>query len=301
MDNTYQHQQLEEVKKLDEIENFKIQDQEDELTKIKNKKNSIKDIFINMVPIIGLFIIWHIIAIIVMKNRGVPFPTPGQTFVRFFELLKGDVYLEHTMYGHLLDSLMRWGTGFLFAAVIGMSTGILIGWSKIFSRLIMPIVYILQPIPSLAWIPVAILLFGLGTKSTILIIFLASVFPIIINMAAGVRGVSKMYIRAAKMMGTNDRTLFFKVLLPAAVPHLLSGFRIGLANGWRALIAAEMIAATGSGVGYAIFQARWNFDYASAFVNIILICIVGLTIERLIFTPIEKGTIEKWGMKRKED
>ncbi|SJZ30806.1 ABC transporter permease [Selenihalanaerobacter shriftii] len=298
MNETYQYQQ-----QLEEAEDYKINNQENSIKDITNKvgKNSLRDIVINIIPIIGLFIIWHLIAIIIIKNRGVPFPTPLQTLVRFYELLRGDVYLKHTIYGHLLDSLIRWGTGFSLAAVIGMSIGVLIGWSKIFSKLIMPIVYILQPIPSLAWIPVAILLFGLGTKSTILIIFLASIFPIIINMAAGVKGVSKMYIRAAKMMGTNDRTLFLKVLLPAAIPHLLSGFRIGLANGWRALIAAEMIAATGSGVGYAIFQARWNFDYASAFVNIIVICIIGLTIERLIFTPIEKGTIEKWGMKRKED
>ncbi|MCK8823712.1 ABC transporter permease [Fuchsiella alkaliacetigena] len=302
MDKSYEYQQLEENNELgvSNSEHSYGQESISPQNNLKLKKDSAKDIFISVLPIIGLLVIWHLIAISVTRSRGVPFPTPGQTFIRFYELLRGDIYLEHTVYKHLLDSLIRWGSGFLLAAITGMIVGILIGWSKIFDRLLMPIVYILQPIPSLAWIPVAILLFGLGGQSTLFIIFLASLFPVIINMAAGVKGVNKMYIRAARMMGLEDRSLFFKVLLPGSIPHLLSGFRVSLANGWRALIAAEMIAAAGSGVGYSIFQSRWNLDYASAFVNIILICIVGLIIERLVFTTIESQTIQKWGMKREE-
>ena len=273
----------------------------DDLILIQGKEEHLlQRVFYALLPVFFLLMVWQVIAFIVFYSRGVVFPNPWQTFARFWELLSGGTILRYTIYGHLYESLVRWGTGFLMAGVTGISIGILMGWSSFFERLMMPIIFILQPIPSLAWIPVAILLLGLGQRSTIFIIFLAGVFPIVINMAAGVSSVNKMYIRAAKMLGSDDKTLFFKVLLPGAIPHLLSGFRVGLANGWRALIAAEMVAGAGSGLGYAIYQSRWNLDYTSAFVSIIVICIIGLIIERFGFALIEKRTIERWGLKRSE-
>jgi ABC-type nitrate/sulfonate/bicarbonate transport system permease component len=163
-----------------------------------------------------------------------------------------------------------------------------------------PVVTILQPIPSLAWIPVAILVLGLGPASTLLIIFLAGVFPVILNTAVGVRSVDEGFLRAARMMGADQRTVFRRVLIPGAFPHMLSGFRNALANGWRSLIAAEMLTGSGTGLGYAIFQSRWNLDYASAFVNIILIAIAGLVCEGLVFTQLERRTVERWGLLRRD-
>lgn len=255
-------------------------------------------LFFNVLPFIILILLWQGVALLVYYSRGVFFPNPFDTFLRLLQLLRGKSLLQFTIYGHLMASLIRWGSGFILALVVGMGLGILMGWSALMERLLMPLIYVLQPIPSLAWIPVAILLLGLGQSSTIFIIFLAGVFPIIINMTAGVRTVNGMYIRAAQMLGSNDRTLFFQVLLPGAIPHLLSGFRVGLANGWRALIAAEMVAGAGSGLGYAIYQSRWNLDYTSAFVSIIFICLIGLFIERFGFSLLEKRTIKRWGMTR---
>lgn len=259
-----------------------------------------KKILSALMPFLLLSLLWQLIASLVYYTRGVIFPTPLATAARFIELSMGQTLLQHSIYGHIQESLIRWGAGFFLALVIGMGVGIFMGYSSFIERLFMPLIYVLQPIPSLAWIPVAILLLGLGQPSTIFIIFLAGFFPIVINMTAGVESVSTMYIRAARMLGTNDRTLFFQVLLPAALPHLLSGFRVGLANGWRALIAAEMVAGAGSGLGYAIYQSRWNLDYTSAFVSIIFIGLIGLFIERFGFSMIEKRTVERWGMKRRE-
>lgn len=257
-------------------------------------------IFYLLFPFLLLWGSWNLVAVLVYYQRGVYFPTPLDTLSRLLVLLGGETFLQYTIYGHLLESLIRWGSGFFLALLVGMGLGILMGWSPVIQRLVMPLIYIMQPIPSLAWIPVAILLLGLGQRSTIFIIFLAGVFPIIINMTAGVTSVNPMYVRAAQMLGCRKGALFFRVLLPAAIPHLLSGFRVGLANGWRALIAAEMVAGAGSGLGYAIYQSRWNLDYTSAFVSIILICIIGLVIEQFGFTLIEKKTLHRWGMKREE-
>lgn len=161
----------------------------------------------------------------------------------------------------------------------------------------MPIVHMMQTIPSLAWIPIAILLLGLGSPATVFIIFLAGVFAITINTVAGVRSIDVPNIRAAQMLGVGRGALLTQVLLPGAAPHTLSGLRVGLANGWRGLIAAEMVAAQGTGLGYAIFQARWSFDYNSAFASIIVIALIGLAVE-VVFNVIERRTVHRWGMRR---
>ena len=162
----------------------------------------------------------------------------------------------------------------------------------------MPTVQILQLIPGLAWIPVAILIFGIGDRATLFMIAVTACAPVAINVAGGVKRVDEMYIRAARMLGLNNRMLFLNVLVPGALPHILSGLRIGLGNSWRVLVAAEMIVGSGTGLGYAIIQSRWTLDYAGAFVCIAIICCIGLIVERLVFIPLEKCTIELWGLKR---
>jgi len=249
-----------------------------------------------LLPYLFFLIAWQIAAVTVQYFKGAPFPTPFATLARGFELLTGEYFLQHSIYEHLFASLTRWGIGFGLAAAIGLATGIVTTISRGVDKLLMPITAFLQPIPSLAWIPLAVLLLGLGNQSTIFIIFLAGVFPIVISVSAGIHSIPKGLIRAAQMMGADKRNIFFRVLLPGAMPHLLTGLRAALANGWRALIAAEMVAGTDLGLGYAIFQARWSLDYPSAFVAMIIIALIGLLIERGIFKKIETKTVEIWGM-----
>ena len=210
-------------------------------------------------------------------------------------LLQGELFLGHDFYTHIGHSLSRWGTGFLLATIFGVCCGLIMGWFPGLRSLFMPIVCMLQNIPSLAWIPVAILLLGLGNQTTVFIIFLAGLFAIIVNTVIGVRSIDHFYIRAARMLGAGQLTLFTKILLPGATPHILSGLRIGLANGWRALIAAEMVAAQGTGLGYVILQSRWNFDYTSAFASILIIAVIAIFVEG-IFESIEMHTIKQWGL-----
>jgi NitT/TauT family transport system permease protein/taurine transport system permease protein len=149
-------------------------------------------------------------------------------------------------------------------------------------------------VPGLAWIPVAILLFGIGELSTVFMITVSAFAPIAINVLAGIKGVNVQLIRAAQMMGAKKNHLFFKVLVPAALPSILSGLRIGLGTGWRVLVAAEMVVGTGDGLGYAIIQARWTLDYTSSFACIAVICSLGLLFERLFLRRLEVLTARRW-------
>jgi len=255
-----------------------------------------RQIALGLAPVVLVWLIWEMVARGVMALKGIPFPTPGTTLGQLFRLLAGKPLLEHSLYTHLANSLGRWGVGFGLAAVIGLGTGLLLGrWTGL-DRVARPIVYVLQLVPGLAWIPIALLLFGVGEKATVFMIFVTALAPIVINTVAGVQGVPPDYIRAAQMMGASTRSLFFRVLLPAAVPHLLSGLRVGLANGWRVLVAAEMIVGTGTGLGYSILQARWTLDYTSSFACILVIVALGLAMEKLGFAPLERKTAERWGL-----
>ncbi len=240
--------------------------------------------------------LWYGLAIVVSATRGVSFPTPLSTGVSLVGLLTGRILVGHSVYKHFLHSLTRWGVAFSIASVAGVAYGLAAGWRRTLEHVTLPIVHILQLIPGLAWIPVALLMFGIGQGATIFMIAVTAFSPIAINVVGGVRCVDTTYLRAARMMGARGRRILFSVLLPGALPQILSGLRTGLGNGWRVLVAAEMVVGTGTGLGYSIIQARWTLDYASAFSCVLLICLVGLLLERLLFTRIERATVERWGM-----
>jgi ABC-type nitrate/sulfonate/bicarbonate transport system permease component len=124
----------------------------------------------------------------------------------------------------------------------------------------------------------------------------ASLPPVAISVLGGAKRVDATYIRAARMMGVHGFALLVRVLLPGALPHVVSGLRVGMGNAWRVMVAAEMIVGTGTGLGYSIIQARWTLDYPAAFACVLLICIIGLVFERVVFVNLERWTVERWGL-----
>ncbi len=241
---------------------------------------------------------WQLLAVVVTVLRGVPFPTPWTTLLRLLELVGGRALLDYSIYRHLVDSLFRWAAGFAIASFCGVAFGLAAGWWRPMERITMPSVQAVQLIPGLAWIPVALLLFGVGESATVFMIAVTAFTPVAINVVSGVKRVDMTHVRAARMLGARGPTLFLRVLLPGALPQIVSGLRIGLGNGWRVLVAAEMIVGTGTGLGYSIIQSRWTLDYRSAFASILLICLIGLLVERLVFAPLERRTVERWGLPR---
>jgi len=244
--------------------------------------------------------VWSGVAAVVSGMRGVEFPTPWQTVVRLAVLLAGKPFLGHPLYVHTAHSLVRWAMGFGIAAACGIAMGLSVGWWRSLERLFMPLVHGLQLIPGLAWIPVALLLFGVGRNATVFMIAMTAFAPIVINVHTGVNRLDQTLIRAARMLGTRGQTLFLRVLLPGALPYILSGLRIGFGNGWRVLVAGEMVVGTGTGLGYAIIQARWTLDYQSAFACILVICLIGFAFEHLVFASIERATVKRWSLGRQE-
>jgi ABC-type nitrate/sulfonate/bicarbonate transport system permease component len=204
--------------------------------------------------------------------------------------------MDHSIYRHTFDSLVRWGYGFLVASAAGVFFGLAAGWWRTLDRLTSPAVQVLQLIPGLAWIPVALLLFGVGENATRFMIAITAFAPIAINVTDGVKQVDARYIRAAQMMGTKGKDLFLRVLLPGALPQIISGLRVGLGNSWRVVVAAEMVVGTGSGLGYAIVQSRWTLDFTASFACIIVIALIGLLVEQAVLKPLEKRTIRRWGL-----
>ncbi|MEZ4600090.1 MAG: ABC transporter permease [Syntrophotaleaceae bacterium] len=241
-------------------------------------------------------VLWQGIAWAVQAARGVPFPTPLDCLLALRHLLAGAIFLEYSIYHHLQVSLARWAAGFGIGLGTGLAYAFVAGWCRPVRLVTMPTVEVLQVVPGLAWIPVAILLFGLNQTATVAMIALTAFPAVAIAGVMGMQSVDRRYVRAGRMCGAGPLSLFATVFLPGALPHLLSGLRIALGAAWRVLVAAEMVVGSGDGLGYAIIQARWTMDYVSAFVCIAIIALLGLGLERLVLSPLERNTIRRWGI-----
>ncbi|MCW5773070.1 MAG: ABC transporter permease [Rhodospirillaceae bacterium] len=204
------------------------------------------------------------------------------------------VLLEHTAVS--LKSVL---IGYVAASAVFTALGLLMGMNRRVFNFFNPLVSALLPIPTIALIPVIILWLGLGEKTVIFVVFLASLFPVVYNAAAGVRSIPQKYIWAARIMGARWDQVFFQVVLPGAMPYIVTGQRLALGNSWRALVAAEMLAATGYGLGFMIFQARTFMDTETIYAGIVIISILGLALEKLVWGYVERVTIERWGMARR--
>ena len=244
---------------------------------------------------IGLVLVaWFVVAELVSGLRGVDFPSPWTTGKALLALLVGKPLAAQSLSRHLMDSLCRWGIGFVIAAAAGLVYGLAAGCSERIGHITLPVVHMLQLIPGLAWIPVALLLFGIGAQATVFMIAATAFAPIAINVTDGVKRVDATYLRAARMLGAGGWQLVGGVLLPGALPQILCGLRVGLGSGWRVLLAAEIIVGTGTGLGYAIIQSRWTLDYPAAFACLAVICAIGLLIEHCLFARLERATVNRW-------
>ncbi len=197
---------------------------------------------------------------------------------------------------HALDTVLRLSGGFMLAAVAGVAVGIAMGRWRLAEDVFLPLVSIGAPIPGLAYAPLFLLWFGLGNLSAVLLVGFVSAFPVIFNTWTGVKAVKEIWIRSAQAMGADNRRLFRHVILPGALPYILTGLRLGLAQAWRILVGVEMLAAVPWGLGWLIFGAREFLNTDVMLAGIAVIAIIGLALEKLVFQRIEDFTIVRWGM-----
>jgi NitT/TauT family transport system permease protein len=187
---------------------------------------------------------------VVVETKSVIFPTPAQVVTATVDLVQ-----QGTLWDHIGASLFRVGTGFLLAVVVGVPVGLWMGWVDGAFITLNPLVQVLRPISPIAWIPIAILWFGVGDMSPIFLIFLSAGFPTIVQTADGVHTIDRKYLRAAENFGVSRTKLFLQVVIPAVLPQIIVGMRVSLGVAWLVVVAAEMIALR-SGLGYLIIDSR---------------------------------------------
>jgi NitT/TauT family transport system permease protein len=215
--------------------------------------------------------------LVVVATHSAIFPTPWQVVTGTLELIK-----DGTLWAHIGSSLMRVGAGFLLAALLAIPLGLWIGRVDTAYTTLNPVFQILRPISPIAWIPIAILWFGVGNASPIFLIFIAAVFPLIVQTAAGVHTIEQRYLRAAENFGVPRVRLYRQVIIPAVLPQIIVGMRISLGVGWLVVVAAEMIALH-SGLGYLIMDSRNAGNrYDLVVAGMIIIGLIGLLLDGLM-------------------
>lgn len=241
-----------------------------------------------ILTIFALLVAWHVL---VRVSRTTIFPAPVDVAEGVAELFNRGLLMAYTR-----DSLMRVGVGYLLAVIAGIPIGLLLGWYPLSAAAANPLIQMLRPISPLAWMPLAIVWFGVSDVAPIFLIFIASFFPVVVATMNGVRNVPIMYLQAGRNFGLAPAALLRRVIFPAILPRILTGLRLALGIAWLVVVAAEMIAVD-SGLGYLIIDARnagKRYDLVVA--GMVLIGVIGLVLDMLVRRT-EKMKTVRWGFR----
>jgi len=249
----------------------------------------IKEIVLSSIPFFFLFALWNVVAYFNwMPNWFLP--SPLKVVLTFGELIKNGTILKI-----IFDTVLNLVPPYLLAIVVSIIFGILIGTNTTLRKIFFPFISTLYPIPSLAWLPFIIIIFGFTRQSVWVLLFISSFLKMIYNMISGVRNINTIWILVAKNLGLNKWQIICKVIIPGALPNIITGMRIGFGAIWRSVIGAEMLVIGAEGLGKFIWTAQWTYSFDKVLVGILLIAIIGLMIELVVFKKIEAITLEKWG------
>ncbi|HEX9465837.1 MAG TPA: nitrate ABC transporter permease [Alphaproteobacteria bacterium] len=246
-------------------------------------------------PVITLaliLLVWQFLC----SQPGATLPPPTKIVSGSWELISDPFYdrggLDKGMAWHILASLRRVAMGYALAAVVGVALGVLVGQSTWAMRGLDPIFQVLRTVPPLAWLPLSLAAFRDGQPSAIFVIFITAIWPIIINTSVGVRNIPQDYVNVARILRLSGPEYFWKIMLPATVPYMFTGLRIGIGLSWLAIVAAEMLIG-GVGVGFFIWDA-WNSSLiADIIVALVYVGLVGFILDRIVATLgrlISRGT-----------
>ena len=255
------------------------------IKQFKNLTRKFKQVVPSLALMSILVAVWWMLVIM---TKSVIFPTPWQVLTGTMELIENG-----TLWLHIGASLFRVCIGFLLAVIIAVPLGLWMGWVRLAYITLNPIFQMLRPISPIAWIPITILWFGVGNASPIYLIFIASVFPMIVQTTVGVHTIEQRYLRAARNFGVSRTKFFRQVVIPAVLPQIIVGMRIGLGVAWLVVVAAEMIALR-SGLGYLIMDSRNAGNrYDLVIAAMIIIGLIGLLLDG-IMRLLEKLKLVRW-------
>ena len=240
-----------------------------------------------LIPILSFLLFWEIAARVSLAQGNSFFPPFSQVLRELLHLFR-----EGTLGFHLLKSLARVLMGFTGGSAAGLLLGIMVGWNKLLSRALHPILSLFYAIPILGWLPILLLWLGIGELLPILLIFISSFFPVLYNTATGIKSVEQDYIDAAKISGASNQDLLTAVVIPLALPNIFTGLKLGSGIAWRVIIAAEMIAIP-TGIGALMIRSENLLR-----MDIMLVCLIVLAVMCLFFELIlnllEKRITGSW-------
>ena len=244
------------------------------MTQIERARR-IPDVVYSAGAIAALLLVWIVASQAHLFKPGY-FPTPASLFGTFVDLLKNG-YQGHPLGQHIGISLFRTLAGFAIGVIVGIPLGLLAGYSRTAGAMISPIMAFIRPIPPIAFIPMAVLYFGLGEVGKIVLIMFVSFNYVQTNAQAGAANIPIAYVRAAQSLGLGRAQTFYRIIMPAALPQIFTGLKVALALSWAVVVAAELVGAQ-TGLGFMISDAALLLRIPAVFIGIALIGVIGLAL-----------------------
>ena len=232
-----------------------------------------------ILPVI-ILIVWYIVTVVFNLIPSYVLPSPVDVCHSAYSII-----MDGRLVSNTIDTLFKVFTGIILASIVAIPLGILLGYSEKLDSFCSLVISILRPIPPIAWIPFSILWFGIGVSSAIFIIFLGCVFPILVYTIDGVKRTDKVLVEAAQTLGAQNKDILTKIILPSAVPYIVSGLKVGVSIALMCTISAEMIGSS-SGLGYMILTSTNLFDSGTTVVGMLIIGIIGICFD-LYFRAIQ--------------
>ena len=239
---------------------------------------SLRTRFLPVASMLAVLLVWQVVA--GKASYGGILPSPLAVARQFWRMLFEPIG-RTSLYGHIGASMFRVLTAFVIAVITGVPLGLLIGWNRKFEAIVKPVFEIFRPIPPIAWIPLAILWFGIRETPKVFICFIGAFVPAVMNAYTGIRFTEPMLLDAARMLGGRPRQLFTEVAIPSALPAIFAGLQNGLSCSWMCVLAAELVGAQ-QGVGYLILLGMELSNPAMIITGMLLIGAIGAGIAALL-------------------
>ncbi len=238
----------------------------------------------------GIIFLWVLLFKLNISENNIP--SPFAVLETFVNGIKDRTYIISVLF-----SIRRVMIGFSIALIIGIPLGIIGGKFKILDETVGPMLIGMQSLPNAAWVPLAILWFGKNDNAVVFVVVLGVVFSVALSIIDGVKNVNPLYIQIARTMGAREWILFYDVILPAAIPSIISGIKLSWSFAWRALLAGELLAG-GAGLGQILMFGQKSNNIPQVMSVMIITALVGYSVDQFIFKKIEKNIRHKWGLEK---
>lgn len=245
------------------------------------KKNKWKYTLISICSVMSVLVVWYVCINVLHLKPETVFPGPLTVVKTFIQKLTTRAPDGATLIEHLGASLKVGLIGYFWGVLFGVPMGILMAWYKTIDRLVRPLFDLIRPVPGLAWIPMFILLFGIGITSKAAVIFLSTCVACVVNTYTGIRQTRQEHLWVGDVFGASNFQKLVRIAIPTALPMIFTGLRVAMGAAWMALVAAELLASS-SGLGYMIQQGRYSSKPALVFVGMLVIGLVGMAFDTIL-------------------